>query len=104
MGVRRSLLLLVLLVSSVAACGGSSGLPTLNWYINPDNGGQADLAKKCSDTAGGRYQIKTSLLPNDATAQREQLVRRLAANDSSIFIATPSLDGNVSAHYAGALV
>ena len=23
--------------------------PTLTWYINPDNGGQADLAAKCGD-------------------------------------------------------
>jgi multiple sugar transport system substrate-binding protein len=92
--------LLVLLVSTVAACGGSSGLPTLNWYINPDNGGQADLAKKCSDAAGGRYQIKTSLLPNDATAQREQLVRRLAANDSSIDLM--SLDPPFVAEFANA--
>ncbi len=32
----------------------------------------------------GAYQIKTSVLPNDATSQREQLVRRLAAKDASI--------------------
>jgi len=68
----------------VAACGSSSGTPTLNWYINPDNGGQAKLAQECGDASGGRYHVQTSLLPNDATAQREQLVRRLAAKDSSI--------------------
>jgi len=68
----------------MAGCGTSSAVPTLNWYINPDNGGQATLAQQCGDASGGRYHIKTSLLPNDATAQREQLVRRLAAQDSSI--------------------
>jgi multiple sugar transport system substrate-binding protein len=56
----------------------------LNWYINPDNGGQATLAQKCTEAADGRYRIKTNLLPNDANGQREQLVRRLAADDDSI--------------------
>lgn len=75
---------LVLFVTTLAACGGSSGTATLNWYINPDNGGQAELAAKCSAASNGAYRINTSTLPNDATSQREQLVRRLAAKDSSI--------------------
>jgi multiple sugar transport system substrate-binding protein len=75
----------VLLASVTAACGGgSSGVATLNWYINPDNGGQAELAAKCSAASNGAFRIRTSVLPNDATSQREQLVRRLAAKDSSI--------------------
>ena len=75
---------LVVLVPSLAGCGGSSGPLTLNWYINPDNGGQAQLAAKCGAASNGAYRIKTSTLPNDATSQREQLVRRLAAEDASI--------------------
>src|SRR5438309_1405175 len=63
MRARRAFLALSVVASTVAACGGSSGTPTLNWYINPDNGGQAQLAKACSDP-GGRYRIKTSVLPN----------------------------------------
>src|SRR5690606_6814683 len=39
---------------------------------------------KCTEEAGGAYQIDVSVLPNSATAQREQLIRRLAANDRSI--------------------
>jgi multiple sugar transport system substrate-binding protein len=75
----------VLLASVTAACGGDdSGIATLNWYINPDNGGQAELAAKCSAASNGAFRINTSVLPNDATSQREQLVRRLAAKDSSI--------------------
>jgi len=78
-------LAIALLASVMGACGGGgSGVPTLNWYINPDNGGQAELAAKCSAQSNGAYRIKTSVLPNDATGQREQLVRRLAAKDSSI--------------------
>ncbi|WP_232797091.1 extracellular solute-binding protein [Blastococcus atacamensis] len=77
----------VVLASTLAACGGASGgPPTLTWYINPDNGGQAELAARCTEAAEGRYRIETSLLPRDAASQREQLVRRLAANDASIDI------------------
>jgi multiple sugar transport system substrate-binding protein len=68
----------------LSACAEASGTPTLNWYINPDNGGQADLAAKCAAQSNGAYDINVSVLPNDATAQREQLVRRLAAKDASI--------------------
>jgi multiple sugar transport system substrate-binding protein len=69
----------------LVACGdGGGGTPTLTWYTNPDNGGQEDLAAKCTDEAGGEYRIEISELPADADSQREQLVRRLAADDSSI--------------------
>jgi multiple sugar transport system substrate-binding protein len=75
---------LLVFLPLLAACGGSSATATLNWYINPDNGGQAELAAKCTAASNGAFRINTSTLPNDATGQREQLVRRLAAKDSSI--------------------
>jgi multiple sugar transport system substrate-binding protein len=79
------LAVLALLAGGLAACaGGGGGAAVLNWYINPDNGGQDRLAASCSQASGGRYRIQTSLLPNSASAQREQLVRRLAAKDASI--------------------
>jgi multiple sugar transport system substrate-binding protein len=68
----------------LASCRGEADGRTLNWYVNPDNGGQARLAAKCSAASNGRYRILVSDLPRDATGQREQLVRRLAARDSSI--------------------
>lgn len=77
----------VLAVSgTLASCGdgGGASAPTLTWYTNPDNGGQEALAAKCTEAAGGEYRIEISELPADASDQREQLVRRLAANDSSI--------------------
>jgi multiple sugar transport system substrate-binding protein len=75
------------LASSLAACGsGGGGVPTLTWYTNPDSGGQAEIAARCTDAANGQYRIETAVLPRQAAAQREQLVRRLAANDSSIDI------------------
>lgn len=66
--------------------GGDTGTPSLTWYINPDDGGQAEIAQRCTAAADGRYTINTSLLPRDASSQREQLARRLAAGDSSMDI------------------
>lgn len=83
----------------VVACSQESGTPTLNWYINPDNGGQARLAKKCAPD-GGPYKVTIQTLPNDASQQREQLVRRLAAKDSSIDVM--SLDPPFVAEFANA--
>ncbi len=68
----------------LTACGSDSGPPTVTWYINPDSGGQAELASRCTDAADGRYRVETTLLPREASSQREQLARRLAANDDSI--------------------
>ncbi|RBY85202.1 ABC transporter substrate-binding protein [Blastococcus sp. TF02A-26] len=77
----------LVLASSLAACGSDDGgPPTLTWYTNPDAGGQAEIASRCTDAAEGRYQIETAVLPRDAAGQREQLIRRLAAEDSSIDI------------------
>jgi multiple sugar transport system substrate-binding protein len=88
----------------LVACGGGGARtatpPVLGWYINPDNGGQAELAAACTAAAGGRYRITVSTLPNDASAQREQLVRRLAARDRSIAIM--SLDPPFVAEFAEA--
>ena len=73
------------LASTLAACGGDSGAANaLTWYINPDSGGQAEIAQRCSDESGGAYTIEVAQLPRESSAQREQLVRRLAANDASI--------------------
>jgi len=83
----------------VAACGSGSEVPTLTWYINPDNGGQARLAEKCAPP-GGPYKVDIQTLPNDASQQREQLVRRLAAQDSSIDLM--SLDPPFVAEFANA--
>jgi len=72
-------------VTALAGCGaGTTGPPTLNWYTNPDSGGQEAIAAACTAASGGRYQISVSVLPREASEQRQQLIRRLAANDSSI--------------------
>jgi multiple sugar transport system substrate-binding protein len=84
----------------LAGCAPSDTIPTLTWHVNPDNGTQAELAAKCSALADGRYRIRTALLPRDSTAQREQLVRRLAAGDSGIDLM--SLDVPYLAEFANA--
>jgi multiple sugar transport system substrate-binding protein len=71
----------------VAACGGggSGGTPTLTWFIARQPGGAVEkLAAQCSQSSGGRYTISVELLPSQADQQREQLVRRLGAEDSSM--------------------
>ncbi|TMQ99231.1 extracellular solute-binding protein [Actinomadura soli] len=83
-GPLRAGVALALLAGGLTACGGGGGIPTLNWYVNPDNGGQAKIAAACTKAAGGKYRIKTSLLPSDASGQREQLIRRLAAKDTGV--------------------
>jgi multiple sugar transport system substrate-binding protein len=72
----------------LAACGGSSGgIPTLNWYIGKQSGGWIEHAiDECNKEAAGKYKIKFQELPATGSDQREQLVRRLAANDSTIDI------------------
>ena len=77
---------LLVTAGTLAACGGggSGGAPSLTWYVNPDQGGQAEIASRCSKASNGAYTIEVSTLPREAPAQREQLVRRLAANDPSI--------------------
>jgi multiple sugar transport system substrate-binding protein len=92
--------------SFVAGCGGDSGPPTLVWYINPDPNppdgfsgafGQAGIAERCSTD---RYTVRTELLPQSATEQRIQLLRRLVAEDSSISLM--SLDPVFTAEFAEA--
>jgi multiple sugar transport system substrate-binding protein len=74
---------------AVAGCGGGGGKgpATLNFYIFPEPSGSFDkAAKTCSQQSRGAYTISVNVLPSDADGQRQQLVRRLSAQDSSIDI------------------
>ena len=88
---------LALASSLLAACSGDSGKPELVWYINPDAGGQAAVAEKCSTD---EYTVTTQVLPQDASQQRIQLSRRLAAEDPAIDLM--SLDPPFTAEFADA--
>ena len=88
----------VVCTASLAACSGDSGgKPELVWYINPDAGGQAKVAENCSTDA---YTISVQVLPQDASQQRIQLARRLAAGDPAIDLM--SLDPPFTAEFANA--
>jgi multiple sugar transport system substrate-binding protein len=89
---RGSLIAAVLVFAALVAagCGGSDngGRVALNlWVFNEPSGSFTDAAKRCSDASNGRYKITYNKLSNDADQQRQSLVRRLAAKDSSIDIA-----------------
>ena len=73
----------------LSGCGGSGGPPTLTWYINPDNGGAGHPGAAVRGRLRRRLQVDIQTLPANATGQREQLVRRLAARDSSIDLDEP---------------
>lgn len=88
---------LVLLPALLTACGEDSGPVTITWYTNPDQGGQAAVAKACS---GSEFTIDQQVLPQDAGQQRTQLARRLAAEDSGIDLM--SLDPVFTAEFANA--
>src|SRR6478609_5027610 len=81
----------------LAACSASASSGTLTWYINPDNGGQAKVAENCSTDD---YTIKVQVLPQDASQQRIQLARRLAAEDPEIDLM--SIDPPYTAEFANA--
>jgi len=91
---RRAAVLLALsglAAGALTACGGSSsstsssGKPTLNWYINPNSSGSLQqIADHCTKQANGEYAVNINVLPATADGQREQIVRRLAAGDTSM--------------------
>jgi multiple sugar transport system substrate-binding protein len=79
-----------LVIGTLGACGGgsdSSGTRTLRWFVAIQPGGSIEeVSKRCSEESNGRYKVEPEFLPTDASQQREQLVRRLGAEDSSIDI------------------
>jgi multiple sugar transport system substrate-binding protein len=76
--------------SALAACGSanaSTGTVSLNFYLYPDVSGATQQAiKNCDNQSGGKYTISYQQLPTGSDGQRQQLVRRLAAHDSTIDI------------------
>jgi multiple sugar transport system substrate-binding protein len=100
--VNRAALACLAFSAAAGACsrGAPTGVPILSWYVNPDNGGQARLAARCEAESGGRFRLRVLELPRDASQQREQLVRRLAARDASIDLM--SLDLPFVAEFAAA--
>ncbi|WP_375493163.1 ABC transporter substrate-binding protein [uncultured Jatrophihabitans sp.] len=78
---------LLLLAGGLSACSssGSSKTPTITFYNQPSSDTAQDAAiALCNKQAHGAYKIEFVKLPSAADGQRQQLVRRLAAKDSSI--------------------
>jgi len=94
----------VLAGGALAACGTSNaatGPVTLNYYQYPDTSPATDtIIKNCNAQSHGKYTISYQLLPAASDTQRLQLVRRLAAHDSSIDIM--ALDVTWEAEFANA--
>ncbi|MEC3981473.1 ABC transporter substrate-binding protein [Amycolatopsis sp. H20-H5] len=72
----------VLAAGALAACSTGSGLK-INLYVSPENNLQ-HVVDECTKAAQGRYEIVYHKLPRSADGQREQMVRRLAAGDTSL--------------------
>lgn len=76
------------LALALPACGDdekTGARTTLTWFIfNEPSGAPQKIADRCSRQSNGEYAIKFEYLPAQADQQREQLVRRLGAKDSSI--------------------
>ena len=85
-----SLALTALAAVALTACGDSSdssGSRELTFFVAIQPGGTIEeVSKRCSEESNGKYTITPEFLPTDATQQREQLVRRLGAEDPSIDI------------------
>ena len=79
-----------LAVAVLSGCGDDSEgaqTPKLSWFVAIQPGGTIEeVAKRCSKESNGRYEVEPEFLPTDASQQREQLVRRLGAEDPSIDI------------------
>ncbi len=80
----------VLAVVALGGCGGdsdASGPRELSWFVAIQPGGTIEeVAKRCSEESKGKYKVEPEFLPTEASQQREQLVRRLGADDPSIDI------------------
>jgi multiple sugar transport system substrate-binding protein len=79
-----------LAATGLAACGtagASTGPVTLNFYFYPDTSTATSTGvKNCSEQSHGKYVISYQELPEASDAQRQQLVRRLAAHDDTMDI------------------
>lgn len=72
------------LVTSLAACSSGPQGVVVNLYGGASESGFDEIIAACNEQAAGRYTIVGNLLPSDADGQRDQLVRRLAAQDAGM--------------------
>ena len=80
----------VLAGAALTACtsaNAGTGPVTLNFYFYPDTSkATVDGVANCNAQNGGKYTISYQELPQAADGQRQQMVRRLAAHDTTMDI------------------
>jgi multiple sugar transport system substrate-binding protein len=72
------------LAGGLAACSSGPEGTVVNLYGGASAAGFDKIIAACNKEAAGRYTIVGNLLPSDADGQREQFVRRLAAQDTGM--------------------
>jgi multiple sugar transport system substrate-binding protein len=78
------LLAALVVASALPGCGGGSGL-TISFYSPATDAATfAELARRCSQEAGGRYTIANVSLPRSPEEQRLQYARRLTGHDRTL--------------------
>jgi multiple sugar transport system substrate-binding protein len=83
--VRAALLAALTTAPLLVGCGAGDGAVTLHWYVGQETSGSySEAARLCGDSSAGRYRIELEPLPRNADQQREQVVHRLAARDSTV--------------------
>jgi multiple sugar transport system substrate-binding protein len=96
-------LVVVAVAIALGGCGSSANGPvTLNWDVFPEPSGSfAKAAADCSAASHGAYKIQIDFLSNASDQQRQTLVQRLAAGDSSIDILAMDVDWTAEFASAG---
>jgi len=75
----------MLTIASVSACGsGRHGLVISLYTPATDGATFSELARRCTEQAGGRFAIAHLSLPRSPDEQRLQLARRLTGNDRTL--------------------
>lgn len=74
----------VLLATGLSACSSGDDGKVINLYGGASADGFNKIIAECNAAANGKYTIVGNLTPSDADGQREQLVRRLAAQDDGM--------------------
>ena len=86
--------------SLLAACAQEEQGVVINLYGGASMLGMEQILEECNAAADGRYRIVGNLVPSDADGQREQMVRRMAAQDKSVDLL--GLDVTWTAEFADA--
>jgi multiple sugar transport system substrate-binding protein len=82
---RAALLAVLAAAPLLVSCGSGDRGVTLHWYVGQESSGAyREAAQRCSDASAGRYRVSLEPLPRNSDAQRELLVRRLAARDRTV--------------------